>query len=146
MPPFVPSDEQQSILQHEAPQHARILAGPGTGKSATVIAWLTHHRPGRARLLTFTRAATGELVEKLEQREDIEIGTPSTIHAFCIAVLLRNNGVGEFPRPFRMADDWETDKIVEPSLARRLGIQNETSRSCFQSWPQTGNLLIQLRW
>jgi hypothetical protein len=82
----------------------------------------------------------------LEQREDIEIGTPSTIHAFCIAVLLRNNGVGEFPRPFRMADDWETDKIVEPSLARRLGIQNETSRSCFQSWPQTGNLLIQLRW
>jgi len=131
MPPFVPSDEQQSILQHEAPQHARILAGPGTGKSATVIAWLAHHRPGRARLLTFTRAATGELVEKLEQREDIEIGTPSTIHAFCIAVLLRNNGVGEFPRPFRMADDWETDKIVEPSLARRLGIRKRDVAKLF---------------
>src|SRR4029078_12232029 len=122
MPPFVPSDEQQSILQHEAPQHARILAGPGTGKSRTVIAWLAHHRPGRARLLTFTRAATGELVEKLEQREDIEVGTLSTTPVFFIVVLLKNNGVGKFPRPFRRTNDWETDKIVEPSLARRLGI------------------------
>jgi DNA helicase-2/ATP-dependent DNA helicase PcrA len=67
----------------------------------------------------------------LEQREDIEIGTPSTIHAFCIAVLLRNNGVGEFPRPFRMADDWETDKIVEPSLARRLGIRKRDVAKLF---------------
>jgi hypothetical protein len=35
-------------------------------------------------------------------------------------VLLQNGGVGEFPKPFRMADDWETDNIVEPTLARRL--------------------------
>jgi superfamily I DNA/RNA helicase len=131
MPRFVPSEEQQSILQHAASQHARILAGPGTGKSATVIAWLAHHRPERARLLTFTRAATGELVEKLAQREDIEIGTPSTIHAFCISVLLRNGGVGEFPHPFRMADDWETDNIVESSLARRLGIRKRNAEMLF---------------
>lgn len=122
MPPFVPTEEQEAILRHEAGRHARILAGPGTGKSATVIAWLAHHNPERARLLTFTRAATGELVQKLRAREDIEIDRPSTIHAFCIAVLLRNGGVGEFPRPFRMADDWEADNIVEPTLARRLGI------------------------
>jgi DNA helicase-2/ATP-dependent DNA helicase PcrA len=131
MPPFVPTEEQQSILRHEANQHARILAGPGTGKSATVISWLAHHRPARARLLTFTRAATGELVQKLEQREDIEITAPSTIHSFCISVLLRNNGVGEFPRPFRMADDWETGKIIEASLARRLGIQKRDVEKLF---------------
>ena len=122
MPPFVPTEEQAAILAHEASRHARILAGPGTGKSATIIAWLAHHHPIRARLLTFTRAATGELIQKLAQREDIELDTPSTVHAFCISVLLRNGGVGEFPRPFRMADDWETDKIVEPTLARRLDI------------------------
>jgi DNA helicase II / ATP-dependent DNA helicase PcrA len=122
MAPFVPTDEQSAILEHEVGHHARILAGPGTGKSATVIAWLSHHNPDRTRLLTFTRAATGELVQKLREREDIQIDKPSTIHAFCIAVLLRNGGVGEFPRPFRMADDWETDNIVEPTLARRLQI------------------------
>jgi DNA helicase-2/ATP-dependent DNA helicase PcrA len=123
MAPFVPTEEQNAILQHEVGRHARILAGPGTGKSATIIAWLSHHNPVGARLLTFTRAATGELVNKLRAREDIQIETPSTIHAFCISVLMRNGGVGEFPRPFRMADDWETDTIVETSLARRLGIQ-----------------------
>jgi superfamily I DNA/RNA helicase len=122
MAPFIPTDEQNAILGHDAGRHDRILAGPGTGKSATVIAWLTHQNPDRARLLTFTRAATGELVQKLREREDIDIERPSTIHAFCIAVLLRNGGVGEFPRPFRMADDWETDNIVEPTLARRLQI------------------------
>lgn len=122
MPPFIPTDEQSAVLAHEVGRHARILAGPGTGKSATVIAWLARHNPKRARLLTFTRAATGELVQKLRAREDIRIDKPSTIHAFCIAVLMKNGGVGEFPRPFRMADDWETDTIVEPTLARRLHI------------------------
>lgn len=122
MAPFIPTEEQNAILEHELDRHARILAGPGTGKSATVIAWLSHHKPDRAKLLTFTRAATGELVQKLRAREDIAIDKPSTIHAFCIAVLLRNGGVGEFPRPFRMADDWETDNIIEPRLARRLRI------------------------
>jgi superfamily I DNA/RNA helicase len=101
MAPFIPTEEQNAILEHELDRHARILAGPGTGKSATVIAWLSHHKPDRAKLLTFTRAATGELVQKLRAREDIAIDKPSTIHAFCIAVLLRNGGVGEFPRPFR---------------------------------------------
>jgi ATP-dependent DNA helicase UvrD/PcrA len=122
MPPFVPTPEQEAVLRHEVGRHARILAGPGTGKSATVIAWLAHNHPMRARLLTFTRAATGELVQKLARRQDIELDIPSTIHAFCISVLLRNGGVGEFPRPFRMADDWETDNIVEATLAHRLGI------------------------
>ena len=127
MPPFAPTAEQDVILGHSRDCHARILAGPGTGKSATVIAWLVQNHPIRARLLTFTRAATGELVEKLAQREDIELDAPTTIHAFCISVLLRNGGVGEFPRPFRMADDWETDNIVEPTLARRRRLANAIS-------------------
>jgi ATP-dependent DNA helicase UvrD/PcrA len=123
MPPFVPTPEQEAVLEHPTGRHARILAGPGTGKSATVIAWLARNHPIRGRLLTFTRAATGELVQKLAQRQDIELDPPSTIHAFCISVLLKNGGVGGFPRPFRMADDWETDNIIEPTLARRLQIE-----------------------
>src|SRR5215831_18273746 len=121
--PFVATEEQAAILRHAAGRHGRILAGPGTGKSATVLAWLVENHPIRARLLTFTRAATGELIQKLAERQNIELERPSTIHAFCISVLLRNGGVGEFPRPFRMADDWETDNIVQPTLAHRLGIK-----------------------
>src|SRR3989344_3529830 len=119
---FIATDEQDAILRHQMGQHARILAGPGTGKSATVIEWIARNPTIRAKLLTFTRAATAELVGKLINREDIALEKPSTIHAFCIAVILENGGVGEFPRPFRMADDWETDVIVEGTLARRLHI------------------------
>jgi DNA helicase II / ATP-dependent DNA helicase PcrA len=122
MSSFVPTEEQKAILAHAVGRHGRILAGPGTGKSATIIAWLADNHPIRARLLTFTRAATGELVEKLSKREELALDRPSTIHSFCISVLLRNGGVGEFPRPFRMADDWEADNIVEPTLSHRLKV------------------------
>lgn len=130
--PFVPTNEQDAILNHPINKHGRILAGPGTGKSATVIEWLIRNTGVRAKLLTFTRAATAELVAKLSSREDITLDEPSTIHSFCISVLLANDGVGEFPRPFRMADDWETDKIVNSTLARRLGIGKRDVEKLFK--------------
>ena len=34
---FRPTDEQQAILQHDSENHARVLAGPGTGKSTTMV-------------------------------------------------------------------------------------------------------------
>ena len=122
--PFDPTDEQQAILRHDLHRHGRVLAGPGTGKSATLIMLLNSvppERPIRAKLLTFTRAATAELSHKLSEVESIACERPSTIHSFCIAVLLSNPGLGEFPRPFRMADDWENKEIVRPTLSRRLG-------------------------
>jgi superfamily I DNA/RNA helicase len=36
--PYQPTVEQQAILAHDRHRHARVLAGPGTGKSATVVA------------------------------------------------------------------------------------------------------------
>ena len=132
MPDFIPTDEQEKILKHPSEKHGRILAGPGTGKSATVIEWLARNKNIRAKLLTFTRAATAELVGKLLKREDIILDKPSTIHSFCISILLSNDGVGEFPRPFRMADDWETDKIVKATLARRLNISRPDLEKLFK--------------
>jgi len=38
MAAFVPTPEQTAILGHDADRHARVLAGPGTGKSATLVA------------------------------------------------------------------------------------------------------------
>jgi DNA helicase-2/ATP-dependent DNA helicase PcrA len=132
--PFNPTDEQRTILAHDLRRHGRILAGPGTGKSATLITLLNGipaDRPMRAKLLTFTRAATAELAHKLSEAENIACERPSTVHSFCIAVLLSNTGVGEFPRPFRMADDWENREIVRPTLSHRLGIGVRQLRELF---------------
>jgi DNA helicase II / ATP-dependent DNA helicase PcrA len=119
------SDEQKKIIQHDISKHARILAGPGTGKSATLIALLEQiiekYPSHRTRLLTFTRAATGELIKKVINRPAQTADRPSTIHSFAISVLLANKGSADFPMPLRIADKWEYKNIVRPSLVRISG-------------------------
>jgi DNA helicase-2/ATP-dependent DNA helicase PcrA len=123
---YDPTPEQEAILDYEPGHHARVLAGPGTGKSATVVALidqLLENVPApRVRLLTFTRAATGELAQKVSEHPAVATERPSTIHSFAISVLLRNPGTANFPQPLRMADDWEYDNLVRPTLARRAGV------------------------
>lgn len=103
-----------------------MLAGPGTGKSATIVA-LIDDVLGRApaprlRLLTFTRAATGELAKKVSEHPAAAAERPSTIHSFAISVLVRNPGAANLPAPLRIADDWEYQTLVRPQLARRVGV------------------------
>lgn len=129
-PPFDPTPEQAAVLNHTPPDHARLLAGPGTGKSATMVALvnrLLDARPGyRARLLTFTRAATGELAKKVSGHPASTTLRPSTIHSFAISVLMQNPGAGDFPVPLRLADDWEYQMVLRHSLARYAGISLKT--------------------
>jgi DNA helicase-2/ATP-dependent DNA helicase PcrA len=73
--------------------------------------------------LTFTRAATAELAKKVSDHPAAAAERPSTIHSFSISVLLRNPGTGDFPQPLRIADNWEDDEIVYPTLARRAGVR-----------------------
>ena len=121
MPDYDPTPEQDAILNHPSDRHARVLAGPGTGKSATVVAWITDllegDEPPKIRLLTFTRAATAELAEKVSEHPESTVERPSTIHSFAIAALLRNPGSADFPEPLRVADDWEMAEIIRPQLA-----------------------------
>lgn len=123
---FDPTDEQQAILAHDCRQHARLRAGPGTGKSATLVALvdqlLGNDDAPRLRLLTFTRAATGELAKKVSEHPSAAAERPSTIHSFAISVLVRNPGAGDLPEPLRIADDWERQQVVYPTLARRAGV------------------------
>jgi DNA helicase-2/ATP-dependent DNA helicase PcrA len=125
--PFRPTPEQQRILDHEIARHARVLAGPGTGKSATIVALiddvLSRVPAPRLRLLTFTRAATGELAKKVTEHPAAAAERPSTVHSFAISVLVRNPGAANLPAPLRIADSWEYDRIVRPTLARTVGVR-----------------------
>jgi superfamily I DNA/RNA helicase len=106
MPDFNPTPEQEVILNHDPDRHARVLAGPGTGKSATIVALIdkliTREPSSRIKLLTFTRAATGELARKVSAHPAVAAERPSTIHFFAISVLLRNPGAGGFSPTARM--------------------------------------------
>lgn len=132
---FQLTSEQNAVLAHAEEMHARVFAGPGTGKSATLVALIDRllggKRPPHVKLLTFTRAATGELAKKISAHPTAAAERPSTIHSFAISVLLRNPGVGEFPRPLRIADDWEKDQVVYPTLARRIRVQKRRLENLF---------------
>jgi DNA helicase-2/ATP-dependent DNA helicase PcrA len=123
---YEPTPEQRLILQHAPDRNGRVLAGPGTGKSATVVDLIRLLLAGdtkpRIRLLTFTRAATAELAGKMAAHE-AEVERPSTVHSFAISALLRNPGSAPFPEPLRIADDWELDRIIRPELAALTGVQ-----------------------
>ncbi|HLG66560.1 MAG TPA: ATP-dependent helicase [Acidimicrobiales bacterium] len=112
-----PTEEQQRVIDHDPSRHARILAGPGTGKSATVIRLMLRlGAEGRhGRLLTFTRAATNELKEKVAEHPEV-LDPPSTVHSFAIATLLANPGSSGLPEPIRIADDWEWNELIRVHL------------------------------
>jgi|HubBroStandDraft_6_1064221.scaffolds.fasta_scaffold00159_24 DNA helicase-2/ATP-dependent DNA helicase PcrA len=120
--PWTPTDEQQAVIAHPRERHGRLLAGPGTGKSATVIRLLLRLGSDgvRGKLLTFTRAATNELKEKIAEHPE-ELSTPSTIHSFAIATLLSNPGASALPEPIRLADDWEWRELIREHLSELIG-------------------------
>jgi DNA helicase-2/ATP-dependent DNA helicase PcrA len=112
-----PTEEQQRVIDHDPSRHARILAGPGTGKSATVIRLMLRlgAEGKHGRLLTFTRAAMNELKEKVAEHPEL-LDAPSTVHSFAIATLLANPGSSGLPEPIRIADDWEWNELIRAHL------------------------------
>jgi DNA helicase-2/ATP-dependent DNA helicase PcrA len=127
--------EQDAIVEHPPDQHGRVLAGPGTGKSSTVLrlaeAINSSDPPLKARLVTFTRAATAELVDKIREQGHT-VDEPTTLHSFALSVLMRNQEHVQLPRPLRLPDDWEVKNLIQPDLARRLreqGHQSVTTRT-----------------
>ena len=85
----------------------------------------------KVRLLTFTRAATAELVKKLGSSPAGKRLKPSTIHSFAISILLRNPNVGSFPRPLRIVDDWEMENIIRPDFKNLFKIPVKKTKALF---------------
>jgi len=121
--------KQKEAARH-AGCHARVLAGPGTGKTLT----LTRHAcylveeqsvpADKILAITFTRAAARELCQRLEN-ELGEGNCPrvSTLHSFALRQLLRNSArISNLPQPLRIADDWEERNIVLEDLKTLLNL------------------------
>ena len=90
--------EQVSAASHEG-TNARLLAGPGTGKTWALkarVQFLVLAKkvdPENVTALTFTRAAAGELRGRVEKALEGKVaGRPQimTLHSFALRTLLRN--------------------------------------------------------
>jgi DNA helicase-2/ATP-dependent DNA helicase PcrA len=115
------TDEQMTFLNHSPSEHARLLAGPGTGKSYTSVEYLKKVMADNPELrvgyITFTRAATAEFLVKVTEGE-LNV-KPKTMHGFSLGILLKNKASG-IPYPLRILDAWESKNIVWPDITARL--------------------------
>jgi DNA helicase-2/ATP-dependent DNA helicase PcrA len=125
--------EQRKAIEH-VESHARLLAGPGTGKTHVLtrkVLWLVLRHsiaPQDILALTFTRLAAAQLRRDLtEALKPHEIATPvvSTLHSFALRQILSNSQtIEELPRPVRIADDWEERYLIQEDLKKILGSAN----------------------
>lgn len=123
------SDEQICAAGHVG-SHARLLAGPGTGKTRTLtrralsLVLEQGVDPRQILALTFTRVAAYDLRRKVKDGlEPLGKDTPrvSTLHSFALRQLLRNaHRIDALPQPLRIADDWEERHIIWEDIRDRL--------------------------
>jgi DNA helicase-2/ATP-dependent DNA helicase PcrA len=124
------SDEQRAASSFTG-SHARLLAGPGTGKTLCltrrIVCLLTTEnvQPSEVLVLTFTRAATAELRGRISQglEEGAELPVISTLHSFALKTLLRYASGTSLPQPIRIADDYEEKQIIREDIKNLMGLR-----------------------
>lgn len=126
------TSDQIKAIDHIG-SHARLLAGPGTGKTKTltrrVLSLILQHNavPETILLLTFTRLAAAQLKDEIKKvLEPLGKATPqvSTLHSFALRQILYNSSrIDALPRPIRIADDWEERHIIQEDLKRVLNLK-----------------------
>lgn len=119
--------EQAAAASHRG-SDARLLAGPGTGKTRTLI----EHVVGLIRegvlpsdilCVTFTRAAAAGFRKKITDAlgPGADLPEVATLHAFALRQLMkRRANIGSGRGRARVADDWEERYVVREDLARIL--------------------------
>lgn len=124
------TDEQKKVI-NSIKDNKLILAGPGTGKSFTILGHIKHLvkdkniAPDKIFVLTFTRAATQELKTKISRKLRDEDNLPQvfTLHGFALRQLMKNlNRITYLPSNFSIADDFEERHIIMEDLKRYLKI------------------------
>jgi DNA helicase-2/ATP-dependent DNA helicase PcrA len=133
-------DEQRIAASYEG-KNARLLAGPGTGKTWTLrarVEWLVIEKkvePQAVTALTFTRAAAGELRGRVNKALEGKFSSRPhimTLHSFALRTLLRNAKlIDALPQPLRVADDWEERYIVQEDLKTLIKSDIDTVQDRF---------------
>ena len=126
-----------------------VVAGPGTGKTRTLIARLAYMlsvrriKPGQITAVTFTNKAAGELKARLaadpavkSKARRLHVGT---FHALCLE-LLKKRG-----QAFTLADSWETldlaaDVVKEYGLDLSAGAFLQQVSLAKSVWPKDGEV------
>nr|WP_202539263.1 ATP-dependent DNA helicase [Streptomyces sp. SID8379] len=119
---------QRAVVDH-AHGPLLVLAGPGTGKTTTLVEAVSARiaegtEPGRILVLTFSRKAAVELRDRMALR----IGAArspqaTTFHSFCYALVRAHQDAELFAEPLRLLSGPEQDVTVRDLLAGQIDLE-----------------------
>ncbi|KWX04205.1 helicase UvrD [Carbonactinospora thermoautotrophica] len=121
--PRVLDEYQRAVVEHPGGP-LLVLAGPGTGKTTTLVETVTHRieqrglHPDQVLLLTFSRKAALELKDRVTARLGRTSGAPLafTFHSFCYALLRQYQAPDLYTHPIRLLIGPEQDVVVSEML------------------------------
>ncbi|MBN2535275.1 MAG: UvrD-helicase domain-containing protein [Spirochaetales bacterium] len=151
-----PEKEEKALKESLNPAQQRVLAvtsgsllitaGPGTGKTRTLTAWITHliskhHvKPGEILAITFTNRAADEMKERLHRSlpgPDGENITICTFHSFCFELVRER-----FPSITSVFDEKKRSRYLRflfPEMTDKE--MKGLVKNLKQSLEQTGNVI-----
>ncbi|WP_329567374.1 ATP-dependent helicase [Kitasatospora sp. NBC_01266] len=130
-------DEYQRAVAEHAGGPLLVLAGPGTGKTTTLVEAVARRvergtDPERILVLTFSRKAAMELRDRMAVRL-AAAPQATTFHSFCYALLRAHQEPERFAEPLRLLSGPEQDVMVRELLAG--GAQDAAAGRSRISWP-----------
>src|SRR3954454_19185533 len=121
VPAPVLDERQRSVVTHDSGP-LLVLAGPGTGKTTTLVEAVATRiaegaDPDRVLVLTFSRKAADELRERIATRVGRTVAEPAayTFHGFCHAVV-RGYGLAAGSQPPRLLSGAEREVRIRELL------------------------------
>ncbi|MFF0205381.1 ATP-dependent helicase [Streptomyces sp. NPDC005017] len=132
-PPARPDPPRLDAAQRAVVDHDRgpllVLAGPGTGKTTTLVESVAARAergadPRRVLVLTFSRKAAVELRDRMALRMGAaRAPQATTFHSFCYALVRAHQDSELFVEPLRLLSGPEQDVAVRELLAGQTGLE-----------------------
>ncbi|WP_351226371.1 ATP-dependent DNA helicase [Streptomyces sp. NPDC002133] len=128
-PPLLDAS-QRAVVDHERGP-LLVLAGPGTGKTTTLVEAVAARiargaDPERLLVLTFSRKAAVELRDRMALRlGGARAPQATTFHSYCYALVRAHQDADLFAEPLRLLSGPEQDVAVRDLLAGHLDLERE---------------------
>ena len=121
-------NDKQKLAVEAARRPLLVIAGPGTGKTRTLIARIIyeirHYQipPDQIQALTFSNKAAAEMKHRLLSaiREEAEKVRVSTFHSFCLDVLRKNRQAAGLAKNFSVCDEGYQQRLLQELLVQRI--------------------------
>ncbi|RCH66219.1 ATP-dependent helicase [Streptomyces sp. SDr-06] len=137
-PPLLDAPQRRVVDHASGP--LLVLAGPGTGKTTTLVEAVAARvaagtDPERVLVLTFSRKAAVELRDRMALRLGAGAKSPqaTTFHSYCYALVRAHQDAQLFREPLRLLSGPEQDVAVRDLLAGQIDLQR--SGLAHVSWP-----------